>query len=159
MRWHVASAFRHVASAFRRTGSDRGVALVETALTLPLVLLITIAAVEFGRAYQTWQVLTNAAREGARIAVLPGVTDDVVRQRARTYMASGQLPAAADATITVKRDNPLRTGPMSSTTASSVTVNYPFKFIVLQPVAQLVVRGSAVGAPLTMSASTLMRNE
>jgi hypothetical protein len=40
-----------------------------------------------------------------------------------------------------------------------VTVDYPFEFMVLNPVAKLVVSGSTVGTPLTMSASTTMRNE
>ena len=147
-----------VVPAFRRAQSERGVALVETALTLPLVLLITIGAVEFGRAYQTWQVLTNAAREGARIAVLPGVEDGDVEERVKAYLTSGQLDVPAETAITIKRDNPLPIG-ASTATASSVVVDYPFEFIVLQPVAQLVVHGSTVGAPLTMSASALMRNE
>src|SRR5205814_7503233 len=54
-----------------RLTSARGQTLLETALTLPLLLLVSISIFEFGRAYQTWQVLTNAAREGARVAVLP----------------------------------------------------------------------------------------
>ena len=36
---------------------------------------------EFGRAYQTWQVLTNAAREGARMAVISGTTDADITAR------------------------------------------------------------------------------
>ena len=142
----------------RRAAAERGVALVETALTLPLVLLITIGAVEFGRAYQTWQVLTNAAREGARVAVLPNVEDDDVETRVRAYLAAGQLGAAAEATVTITRDTPLSIG-ASMATASNVVVDYPFTFIVMQPVAQLVVLGSTVGAALTMRASALMRNE
>ena len=50
-----------------RTNSERGAALLEVALTLPLLLLVAVGIFEFGRAYQTWQVLTNAAREGARL--------------------------------------------------------------------------------------------
>ena len=53
--------------------SERGTAILETALTLPLLLLVSVGIFEFGRAYQTWQVITNAAREGARVAVLPNV--------------------------------------------------------------------------------------
>ena len=52
----------------RRLRSERGQALIEMALTLPLLLLICVGIFEFGRAYQTWEVLTNAAREGARVA-------------------------------------------------------------------------------------------
>ena len=140
----------------RRLRSEKGVALLETALTLPLVLLITIGAIEFGRAYQTWQVLTNAAREGARVAVLPGTTDAVVTGRVEDYMESGQLGAVDDATVTITRNNPVGIG---IATASRVVIEYPFEFIVLQPVAQLVVSGSTVGSPITMTASAMMRNE
>ncbi len=140
----------------KRLRSEKGVALLETALTLPLVLLITMGAIEFGRAYQTWQVLTNAAREGARVAVLPGTSNATVANRVEDYMAAGQLGAAAEATVTVTRDNAVGVG---TATASRVVVEYPFEFIVLQPVAQLVVSGSTVGAPITMTASAMMRNE
>ena len=44
-------------------------------------------------------------------------------------------------------------------TASVVTVNYPFQFMVLQPVMQLLVSGSKVGAPVMLTASAQMRNE
>ena len=52
----------------RGSGNERGAALLETAVTLPIILMICVGIFEFGRAYQTWQVLTNAAREGARVA-------------------------------------------------------------------------------------------
>ena len=54
-----------------RVKSERGAALLEAAITIPMLLLISVGIFEFGRAWQTWQVLTNAAREGARLAVLP----------------------------------------------------------------------------------------
>jgi Flp pilus assembly protein TadG len=150
---------RHTPTTPRqRPGGERGAALMEMALTLPLLLLVTIGAVEFGRAYQTWQVLTNAAREGARVAVLPGVTDAVVKTRVTSYMTAGQLKVPATATIDVTRNNPLAIG-SAGATASRVVINYPFTFMMLQPVAQLIVGGKPVGAPLTMSASALMRNE
>jgi hypothetical protein len=41
-----------------------------------------------------------------------------------------------------------------------VTVDYPFSFMVLNPVAKLVVQSSALGnSPLTLRASAEMRNE
>jgi Flp pilus assembly protein TadG len=142
-----------------RIRDERGVALIETALTLPLLLLITVGLIEFGRAYQHWQVLTNAAREGARVAVLPGVTDAAVSDRVQAYMTAGHLSAPEAAEITVTRDNPLPAGSGAAATASRVEVRYPFEFIALQSIAELVVRGSTVGEPLTMTASALMRNE
>jgi len=138
----------------KRLRNQRGAALIETAITIPLVLLVSVSIFEFGRAYQTWQVLTNAAREGARIAVLPDYTDAQVTSTVRTYLTSGRLSNPSAASIIVVRNVPFGT-----TTASRITVNYPFQFIVLNPVARLVRSGSTVGTPLTMQSSALMRNE
>ena len=85
----------------KRIREDRGAAIVEVALTLPLLLLVSVGIFEFGRAYQTWQVLTNAAREGARMAVLPNSSDSAVRTRVVTYMQTGQLPEATNADIDI----------------------------------------------------------
>ena len=138
----------------KRIKNQRGAALLETAITLPLILLITVGIFEFGRAYQTWQVLTNAAREGARIAVLPDYTDADVNNSVRNYLTSGRLTNASTATISI-----VRNVPFGAATASRVTVNYPFQFMVIGPVARLVRSSSTVGAPLTMQSSALMRNE
>jgi Flp pilus assembly protein TadG len=137
---------------------ERGAALLETALALPMVLLVAVGIFEFGRAYQTWQVLTNAAREAARVAVLPNASAGVITARARDYMESGQLPEsdAADVSVTPVT---LDLGGGVTVNASSVTVTYPFEFIVLQPIARLVVNGSTVGTPFAMAATAVMRNE
>jgi Flp pilus assembly protein TadG len=137
---------------------ERGAAVIETALTLPLMLFVSVGIFEFGRAYQTWQVLTNAAREGARIAVLPGTADGVVTARVQSYLADGQISRPASAAVSITRNNEISIG-AGTASASRVTVSYPYEFIVLQPVATLVSPGSTVGEPLTMTASALMRNE
>ena len=137
---------------------QRGTAMLETALTMPMVLLVAVGIFEFGRAYQTWQVLTNAAREGARIAVLPGKTEAQVIERATQYMNAGELGQAADATVAVTPET-IDLGGGATAGASRVTVTYPFEFMVLQPIAQLVNGGSDLGAPFNMTASTVMRNE
>lgn len=141
-----------------RRNNDRGAALIEMALTLPLLLLLSVSVFEFGRAFQTWQVLTNATREGARIAVLPGTSDDAVSTRVQEYLAAGQLPSASFSSILITRDVVISIGG-TDTSASTVTVNYPFEFMVLQPIAGLVVPGTDVGEPITMSVSATMRNE
>jgi Flp pilus assembly protein TadG len=137
---------------------ERGAALLETALALPMVLLVAVGIFEFGRAYQTWQILTNAAREGARVAVLPGANDGIVAARAVSYMQAGQLREAANARVVVTPVM-LNLGGGSTAAASSVTVNYPFAFIVLQPVANLIAGDSNLGAPITMQATSVMRIE
>lgn len=142
----------------KRGKSERGAALLEVALTLPLMLLVAVGIFEFGRAYQTWQVLTNAAREGARIAVLPGTDDASVRARVQTYLDAGMLSDASGATVTITRNNSIAIG-AGTATASRVVVAFPFSFIMLQPVARLVAAGSTVGSALMMTASATMRNE
>jgi Flp pilus assembly protein TadG len=140
----------------KRLRNQKGAALLETAITLPLVLLVCVSIFEFGRAYQTWQVLTNAAREGARVAVLSESTDAQVTSAVKAYMQGGQLPSAALANISVERMVPFAT----SNTASRVTISYPFKFTVLNPVIRLVKSGSTTGqGTTTMVSVALMRNE
>ena len=139
----------------KRIRNQKGAALLETAITIPLILAVCVAIFEFGRAYQTWQVLTNAAREGARVAILAETTDAQVTTAVRTYMQSGQLPKYDTATVSVER-----TVPFGANTASKVTVTYPFDFTVLNPVMRLLNSEATAGKGATMmTSSALMRNE
>jgi Flp pilus assembly protein TadG len=139
-----------------RIASERGQALVETAIMLPILLLVCVGIFEFGRAFQTWQVLTNAAREGARIAILPNATTAEVQARVVQYVTAGQLPN----TPTVTVDQKTITVGTGTAATSMVTVNYPFSFIMLNWAANLVVNGSTLGgAPLNVTVSAEMRNE
>jgi Flp pilus assembly protein TadG len=140
----------------KRMRSEKGAALIEAAITVPIILLICVGIFEFGRAYQTMQVLTNAAREGARMAVITASTDAAVTARVRSYMQAGSLPNHATATVTVVRDVTM-TG---ADTGSSIVIDYPFQFMVLNPVVRLIAPSDTkTGAPITMKSSALMRNE
>lgn len=139
----------------KRFRNQRGAALLETAITLPIVLLVCVGIFEFGRAYQTWQVMTNAAREGARVSVLPDSTDAQVTSAVQNYMKAGKLAAWSSASITIER-----TLPFGPNTASRITVTYPFNFTVLNPVIKLINKSSTTGQGTTnMTSSALMRNE
>jgi hypothetical protein len=127
----------------RRT-SDRGFAVIGAAMTLPIVLLGSVGAMEVGRAYQTSQALTQAAREGARAAVRQSADLGGADARIRERLQMSGL--RSDETVGV------------SVTGSEVTISYPFHFVVLQPVAQLLVSGSMVDSPITVTAS-VTRNE
>jgi hypothetical protein len=50
-------------------------------------------------------------------------------------------------------------GSGGTASGSRVTVTYPFTFMALQPIAQLVVPGATAGAPITLTTSATMRNE
>ena len=141
-----------------RTKSERGAALLEAAITIPMLLLVSVGIFEFGRAYQTWQILTNAAREGARIAVLPDPTPGSAEARVLEYMQDGQLSAAGSATVAVNRSATLDVNGRS-VSASEVSIDYPFSFIVLQPVARLIAPSTSLGGAVVMHAQAVMRNE
>lgn len=53
---------------------DSGQAMVEFALVVPIFLLLLFGIVEFARAWNIYEVLTDAAREGARNAVVDNPT-------------------------------------------------------------------------------------
>ena len=143
----------------RKLRSEKGTALLETALVLPLLLAVSVGIFEFGRAYQTWQVITNAAREGARVAVLPNSSATAATTRAKAYLTSGQLPDAGSATVAVTPET-LDLGGGLTAGASKVTVSYPFQFIALGPVVQLLSTSpTTIGSSVTMTASAVMRNE
>jgi len=72
--------------ASSRTGGrsgERGQALVELALSIALLLIILLAAIDFGRAFFAYVGLVNAAREGARagaMAINPAAIEPAARQ-------------------------------------------------------------------------------
>src|ERR671925_2001617 len=53
-----------------RCRDDRGVALTEMALVLPLLLLLILGMIDFGKAINYWIDNTHLANEGARLAVV-----------------------------------------------------------------------------------------
>jgi Flp pilus assembly protein TadG len=54
----------------RASGRRTGAALVEAALVLPVVCMFLFGVLEYGRYVMMLQLLTNAAREGARYAMI-----------------------------------------------------------------------------------------
>jgi Flp pilus assembly protein TadG len=62
--------FRPKPNLKRRT-LNRGIAAVEAAIVLPIVVLLTFMFIEVGWYVNSLQILHNAARQGARVAVRP----------------------------------------------------------------------------------------
>jgi Flp pilus assembly protein TadG len=79
----------------RRLCGEDAAQLVEFALVLPMLLLVVLGIAEFGFIFQRYEVVTNAAREGARMAVLPGYTNADVIARVRTYVTQGRVTTTA----------------------------------------------------------------
>jgi len=83
---------RPVRRSRRRTGrEEQGAQLVEFAFLVPILLLLIFGALDFGRAYFSWIILTNGAREGARVAAV-GANEAAVADR--VALAVSGLPVA-----------------------------------------------------------------
>ncbi len=89
----------------------RGAAMVELALILPIFLTLTVGAIEFGRAFMVQQVLTYAAREGARYGVLPAVSNGQVQARVAQALEMGGIdPSLAEITVSPENLDTATTG-------------------------------------------------
>jgi Flp pilus assembly protein TadG len=148
--------------------SDRGAALVEFALVLPLLLVVIAGIVDFAFAFQRYEVITNAAREGARMAVLPvGYTEDEIRLRVREYVRVGLgLPtlAAVDPMMPVANidvtypDLTLGAGTGAITVETAlVQVEYQHNWLILRPILGLINKNW--GTSITLNATSQMTRE
>jgi hypothetical protein len=91
----------------RRVPSERGSALVETAVTLPLLLMVMLGLARMGIAFHQYLVLTDAVRVGARqLAVSRGQsTDPCASAVSRLVTAAPTLPGSLGITVTVNGIN------------------------------------------------------
>ena len=71
-----------------RRSTERGQAVIELALTLPLLLVVVFGIIDFGFMFQRYEAVTNAAREGARLGVLADYTATEAQNRALGLPAS-----------------------------------------------------------------------
>ena len=79
----------------RRGRTSRGQSLVEFALVLPLFLVLVMGIADLGLAVFSYNSITNAAREGARLAI---VNQDTTKVAAK---AISQAQVARTPTVTV----------------------------------------------------------
>jgi Flp pilus assembly protein TadG len=63
--------------------TERGAAVVEFAVILPLLIAIFAGIVEFGLLYFNKQILATATREGARLGIIVGKTDSEIKERVK----------------------------------------------------------------------------
>lgn len=72
--------------------NQRGNAVIEFALVLPLLLLVLFGITELGRMIMTTNMLNTASREGARLAAVGAVTDTLaVQARVTAVLASARI--------------------------------------------------------------------
>ena len=89
-----------------RARSERGAEIIELAIVTPIFLILIAAMFDFGFLFRNWEVVTNAAREGARMGVLPAYTCDGsttdVHDRVGAYMNASGIADASAYDVTLK---------------------------------------------------------
>jgi Flp pilus assembly protein TadG len=130
---------------------QRGAAVVEFALILPILLALLVGGIDMSLALYDKAVITNASREGARAGIVarnPPVSHqdilDVVNAYAKPALVSLGTPAV-DPTVLIQ--NVTRPG---SDPALRVTVSYTFQGIGLGSLFE------SLGKPWVLQASTVM---
>jgi Flp pilus assembly protein TadG len=140
-------------NGLRRWKCEKGAELIEFALVFPLLLLTVMGIIDFGFLFQRYEVVVNAAREGARIAVLPGYAQPDVQQRISDYLTAGG--ATATPTVTFQAPQAVNVGG-ACITLTGVTVAYPHTYTFVGPIASFF---STSLAGTTLTATARMRYE
>ena len=150
---------------------ERGAELVEFALIFPLFMLLMVGVIEFGRAYNVYENVIHATREGVRAAsadcltggnCTPGsyskLTPAQIRTKIRAHLSAINI-SVPDSDIMIDNATDLVVGGFKVDPASSggssfnrnvavynVRVNYNYNFLFLNKVLRLVVPSSSVGS-------------
>jgi len=111
----------------RKKISQRGVAVLEVALVLPLVTMMFFAAMEYGWMLFRVQQVTNAAREGARRAILPGAIASDAQQTVTTQMTATSMGGSGYTTTL----SPSSITGLAQGTQISITVQVPYTNVCL----------------------------
>ena len=119
-----------------------GQSLVEMALVLPLLLLLVFGIIEFGRVFNAYIIVTNAAREGARFAVVGSPDEGEIT--AEVLLAMASLGAPSDVDIDGEQ----------GARGSPVTVTITYDVPIIAPLMDLI-----LGHSFTVTGSARMRME
>ncbi len=123
-----------------------GAAAVEFAVVAPIFLLLVFGMIEYGRMVMVQQILVNASREGARLAVLDGTTRNDVIARVDEYLTSASVQGAVPAQVTPDPETAQFGEPIT------VTISVDFQQVSWLP-SPMYLGGK------TLSATTVMRRE
>lgn len=124
--------------------------MVEFAVVAPVFILLVFGMIEFGRMVMVQQILTNASREGARMAVVEGATNNDVETSVEEFLAASSITSA---TIEILVDG--ASAPLDSAEVGdpiTVTVSVGFGSVSWLPVPMYV-------GNQTLTATSVMRRE
>ncbi len=132
----------------RRGHGRRGAAAVEFAVVLPVFITLVFGMIEYGRMVMVQQVITNAAREGCRRAIMDGTTGQEVQDLVNNYLESAGITAA---TVTVTPSEPSEAGAGEPIT---VSVSVPYDQVSWLP-APMFLSGTEMTATCVMRRETV----
>lgn len=127
--------------------NQRGQTLVELAIILPILIVLLMSTIEFGRIFFTYLSVTNASREAARATIIStGVDDASIRQK---VVDSASWLTSTDLVVEVTPSSP-----------ANRTTGVPLTVIVRYPVPLYTpVLSDILSNPFTVQAQTTMRIE
>lgn len=139
-----------VRAAARRRRSERGAAAVEMAFVLPVLLLLIFGIIDYGRLLNAQIMMTEAAREGARVAAL-GLDDDAIEDRVQTA-TTGLSPA-----LEVGSGIAVTACPSDAEADDDATVDLSYDFEFITPVPGLsALFGGSMSGTKTITATGVM---
>jgi len=134
----------------RRKHGEKGQALVEFTLLVPVFLLLLFAIIDFGMGFYSWITVTNAAREGARLGAVLATQQQI---EDRVYQTADLPNESTKMTVTVTN--------AQGQPGESVVVTVDYDYDLITPLAGIVsfVSGDVIGPTLTFSSTAEMRLE
>jgi Flp pilus assembly protein TadG len=142
----VASSTTVPGAPRQNASKRRGTAAVEFAVILPFVMVLFLGIIEFGRVLMVQQILTNAAREGCRNAVLPGGTINNAKSVVSTYLGNANITLSDLANQVSVNPDPATS---SQGTSITVTVTVPFSSVSWLP-SPIFMTGKSLSATVVM---------
>ena len=106
---------------------SKGQALLEFALILPILLMLVLGIIEFGRIWNINQMVSDTTREGARQAVLADPT--ITEQEVHDFMMQRLWDAHVDTNVVTITFSATGTDWKKSEVPQTVTVQFPYSFM------------------------------
>jgi len=134
----------------RKKDGEKGQALVEFTLLVPVFLILIFAIVDFGMGFYSWMSVTNGAREGARLGAVLAPQAEI---EARVYDTVDLPDEDTQMTVTVTN--------AQGVPGESVVVEVAYDYDLITPLAGLLefATGGSLGPTLTFSSAAEMRLE
>lgn len=123
----------------------KGQSLVETALVLPVILLLLTAIIDFGLLFNNYLIVSNASREGARGASLGNTNEQIINT------INNVTTSLDDTRLSITITPNQLTG---RTSGMTVTVSVEYQYSMITPVIAAVIPG-----PFDLETTTTMRCE